>query len=110
MGSMKPGNQKFRSCTTLKPHNVNTANTGTQEPKTETHEPYPQVQFIPWAFDMGKEAGLKEDRTRRGLMYFGLGCAAAAVDALKTKNWLNGFAIGLRARQTAVGHPTFLQA
>jgi hypothetical protein len=56
---------------------------------------------------MGKEAGLKEDRTRRGLMYFGLGCAAAAVDALNTKNW---FAIGLRERRTAVGHPTFLQA
>jgi hypothetical protein len=110
MGSMKPGNQKFRSCTTLKQHNMNAANTGTQEPKTKTQEPHPQVQFIPWAFARGKEAGLKEDRTRRGLMYFGLGCAAAAVDALNTKNWLNGFAIGLRARPTAVGHPTFLQA
>jgi hypothetical protein len=60
MGLMKPGNQKFRSCTTLKPHNVNTADTGTPEPNT--------------------------------------------------KNWLNGFAIGLRERRTAVGHPTFLRA
>src|SRR5580658_2375850 len=100
---MKRANPKFRSCTTLKLNNMG----GSVAIMVRI---YPQVRFLPCSFDMGREAGLKEDRTQPGLMCLGLGCAAAAVDALNAKNWLSGFAHGLPERQTTVGHATFLQA
>lgn len=57
-----------------------------------------------WAYAQGRTSGLAGDTTRRGLMSFGLSCAATEVDARNTKLWLAGFEAGLEekeARRTA---------
>ncbi len=44
-----------------------------------------------WAFQEGAAAGREGNTTRRGLMGFGLSCAATSVDAENTRQWLAGF-------------------
>lgn len=44
-----------------------------------------------WAFQAGVSAGLRGDMTKRGVMSFGLSCAATKLDADNTRMWLDGF-------------------
>lgn len=44
-----------------------------------------------WAFQEGAGAGREGNTTRRGLMSFGLSCAATSTDAENTRQWLAGF-------------------
>jgi len=67
--------------------------------RPETEEPYPGIQLVPWAFQQGREEGLVENRTQRGIMCLCLSFAASSVDALNTQNWLNGFASGLKLKR-----------
>ena len=57
-----------------------------------------------WAYVQGHAKGLEGDTARRGLMSFGLSCAATELDARNTRLWLAGFDAGLaekEARKTA---------
>jgi len=44
-----------------------------------------------WAYNQGFDAGKQNKTTERGLMAFGLSCAATAVDADNIRQWLKGF-------------------
>lgn len=57
------------------------------------------VNHPKWAFDQGKQAGLANNTTERGLMAFGLSCAATDLDARNTRGWLAGFDAGQGERQ-----------
>lgn len=57
----------------------------------------PTVDKSHWAYQQGRAAGAAGNTTERGLMAFGLGCAAQAVDARNTRFWLAGFDDGVAA-------------
>lgn len=57
----------------------------------------PTVDKSHWAYVQGKTAGVAGNTTERGLMAFGLGCAASRVDARNTRLWLAGFDDGVAA-------------
>jgi hypothetical protein len=44
-----------------------------------------------WAYNEGAAAGREGNKTRRGIMALGLGCAATSIDAANTEAWLKGF-------------------
>lgn len=58
-----------------------------------------------WAYRQGKAAGLKGDRSQRGLMRFGSGCAGDAVSAANTRQWLAGFHAGLKEYEAGHRQP-----
>lgn len=47
-----------------------------------------------WAYQQGRTAGLAGNTTERGIMAFGLGCAADASTSRNTRLWLAGFDAG----------------
>jgi hypothetical protein len=58
----------------------------------------PTVDKTHWAYLQGRTAGVAGNTTERGIMAFGLGCAADAATAHNTRLWLAGFDDGLAAQ------------
>jgi hypothetical protein len=59
-----------------------------------------------WAYQEGHSEGMKGNTTKRGIMAFGLGFAAARQDAYNTKLWLAGFDAGAEEKGRAPAPPS----
>lgn len=61
----------------------------------------PPVDTSHWAYQQGRIAGIAGNTSERGLMAFGLACAADAATARNTRLWLQGFDAGVDSKDEA---------